>query len=177
MIYNEIIIHILLYIITLRAEIICGSWKVYFLSFLVTKMAQLFNIFPLGGQGPIYHSCAIPWLLVTMHMRRKDLGLQQPWYRPSYNDVTGGFPSQRPVTQNFDIFFDLRLNKRLRKQSRRPWFETPSGSLWHHCNDSVSAPEGLIFLYGIIIRVVSKRIVNKSCMWCVWIFCYERGWS
>ena len=26
--------------------------------------------------------------------------------------VTGGFPSQRPVTQSFDISFDQRLNKR-----------------------------------------------------------------
>ena len=25
--------------------------------------------------------------------------------------VTGEFPTQRPVTQNFDVFFDLRLNK------------------------------------------------------------------
>ena len=31
--------------------------------------------------------------------------------------VTGEFPTQRPVTQSFDIFFDLRLNKRLSKQS------------------------------------------------------------
>ena len=31
--------------------------------------------------------------------------------------VTGEFPAQRPVTQTFDIFFDLRLNKRLNKQS------------------------------------------------------------
>ena len=46
--------------------------------------------------------------------------------------VTGEFPSQRPVTRNFDVFFDLRLNKRLSKQSRRKWFETPSGSLWRH---------------------------------------------
>ena len=30
--------------------------------------------------------------------------------------VTGGFPSQRPVTQSFDVFFDLHLNKRLGKQ-------------------------------------------------------------
>ena len=48
--------------------------------------------------------------------------------------VTGGYPSQRPVTRSFDVFFDLRLNKRLSKQSRRRWFETPSRSLWHHCN-------------------------------------------
>ena len=27
--------------------------------------------------------------------------------------VTGGFPSQRPVTQCFDVFFDLHLNKLL----------------------------------------------------------------
>ena len=33
--------------------------------------------------------------------------------------LTGGFPSQRPVTQSFDVFFDLHLNKRLCKQSRR----------------------------------------------------------
>ena len=44
-------------------------------------------------------------------------------------------PPQRPVTQSFDVFFDLRLNKRLNKHSRRWWFETQSRPLWHHCND------------------------------------------
>ena len=33
--------------------------------------------------------------------------------------VIGEFPSQRPVTRCSDVFFDLHLNKRLRKQSRR----------------------------------------------------------
>ena len=33
--------------------------------------------------------------------------------------VTSEFPSQRPVTRSFDVFFDLGLNKRLSKQSRR----------------------------------------------------------
>ena len=47
--------------------------------------------------------------------------------------VIGGFPSQMPVTRRFDIYFDLRLNKRLSKQSRRQWFETPSRSLRRHC--------------------------------------------
>ena len=32
------------------------------------------------------------------------------------------------------VFFDLRLNKRLNKQSRRRWFETPSHTLWRDCN-------------------------------------------
>ena len=27
--------------------------------------------------------------------------------------MTGEFPTQRPVTRSFDVFFDLRLNKRL----------------------------------------------------------------
>ena len=46
--------------------------------------------------------------------------------------VTGKFPSQRPVTRSFDLF-DLRLNKRLSKQSSGWWFEMPSRSLWRHC--------------------------------------------
>ena len=49
--------------------------------------------------------------------------------------VTGQFPSQRPVTRSFEMFFDMRLNKRLSEQSRRWWFETPSSSLWRHCNE------------------------------------------
>ena len=49
--------------------------------------------------------------------------------------VTSEFPSQGPVTQSFDVFFDLHLNKRLTKQSRPRWFETPLSSLWHRCNN------------------------------------------
>ena len=48
--------------------------------------------------------------------------------------VTGEFPAQRPVTRSFDVFFDLRLNKLLSKQSRDWWFETLSRPLWRHCN-------------------------------------------
>ena len=45
--------------------------------------------------------------------------------------VTGALPSQKPVMRSFDIFFDVRLNKRQIKQSRCRWFETPS---CRHCN-------------------------------------------
>ena len=48
--------------------------------------------------------------------------------------VTGEFPSQRPVTRSIDVFFELRLNKRLSKQPWSWWFETPSRSLWRHRN-------------------------------------------
>ena len=33
--------------------------------------------------------------------------------------VPGEFPAQRPVTRSLDVFFDLRLNQRLSKQSWR----------------------------------------------------------
>ena len=48
--------------------------------------------------------------------------------------VPGEFPAQRPVTRSFDVFFDLRLNKRLSKQSWGWWFETLSHPLWRHRN-------------------------------------------
>ena len=47
---------------------------------------------------------------------------------------TGEFPTQRPGTRSFDVFFYLRLNKRLSKQWRRWWYHMPSRSLWRHCN-------------------------------------------
>ena len=48
--------------------------------------------------------------------------------------VTGEFPAQRPVTRSFDVFFDLRLKKRLSKESWGWWSETPSLPLWRHSN-------------------------------------------
>ena len=50
------------------------------------------------------------------------------------SSVSGDFPSQRPVTRNSDVFFDLHLNKPLSKQSWGLWFEMPLRSLWRHCN-------------------------------------------
>ena len=48
--------------------------------------------------------------------------------------VTGEFPTQRPVMRSFDVFSDLRLNKRLNKQRQGWWFETLSRPLWRHRN-------------------------------------------
>ena len=49
------------------------------------------------------------------------------------SSVTGEIPAQRPETRSFNVFFDLRLNKRLSKQSWGWRFKTPSRSLWRHC--------------------------------------------
>ena len=48
--------------------------------------------------------------------------------------VPGEFPVQRPVTRSFDVFRDLRLNKRLSKQSWGRWLEAPQRPLWRHSN-------------------------------------------
>ena len=69
--------------------------------------------------------------------------------------VTGEFPAQRPVTRSFDVFFDLRPNKRLSKQSLGWWFETPSLPLWRH---SSVAPNGARPSAGADFDIYSCKI-------------------
>ena len=63
--------------------------------------------------------------------------------------VHGEFPAQRPVTRSFDVFFDLRPNKRLSKQSWGWWSETPSSSLWRHRN-------------GLKVKTMTSTAVNVT---------------
>ena len=72
---------------------------------------------------------------------------------------TGEFPAQRPVTLSVDIFFDLCLNEQLSKQSWGWWFETPSRSLWRHCNafgHSFVRPARTLWN---IVRLITKHIL------------------
>ena len=84
--------------------------------------------------------------------------------------VTGGFPSQRPVTRSFDVSLDLRLNKRLNKQSRRKEFGTPLRALWRHCNvfdcddDTYGSP--LLFYDKAVIveqNMFNGNVVSRAC--------------
>ena len=81
-------------------------------------------------------------LLLLLHIRMKS-----SWWRHQMeiffvllatcvrtSPVPGDFLAQRPVTRSFDVFFDLRPNKLLSKQSWGWWFETPSCPLWRHRN-------------------------------------------
>ena len=72
----------------------------------------------------------------------------------------GGFPTQRPATWSFDVFFELRLNRRLSKESRRRWFEMPLHSLWRHCNDSLSLCYQLEEAF-IQILITENNVENK----------------
>ena len=75
----------------------------------------------------------------------------------------GEFTGQRrvPLTKasdaELDVFFDLRLNGRLSKQSRRWWFETPSRSLWRHWNEAINRRE-------LTRRWLSARLQYLQCV-------------
>ena len=45
-------------------------------------------------------------------------------------------PHTKAVTRSFDVFFDLRSNKRLSKQWRGWWFDTQLCPLWRHRNEN-----------------------------------------
>ena len=55
------------------------------------------------------------------------------------------------------FFFYLRLNKRLSRQSRRRWFETPLCPLWCHCNVN-----GFPYLYMYFSEYCTCFAVNPN---------------
>ena len=85
---------------------------------------------------------------------------------------SGEFPAQRPVTRSFDVFFDLRLNKRLSKQphktscincheffatlelvgQRKPWFG----------RDIVKTTRTLVLHHNIIGYIPNSELMNSN---------------
>ena len=98
--------------------------------------------------------------------------------------VTDEFPSQKPMTRS--VFFDLRLNKRLSKQSWGRWFETPSHSLWRHCNTRwflvksppIHAPPGeLVMSFHVLFRVkIEYQGAVAILMHCITVTSYWAWW-
>ena len=76
--------------------------------------------------------------------------------------VPGEFPAQRPVTRSFDVFFDLRLNKRFSKQSWGWWFETLPRPLWRHSNAMTSSCVRVSLELGRVMQTSVVRIGNPS---------------
>ena len=75
--------------------------------------------------------------------------------------VTGEYPSQKPVTLIFDVFFDRRLDKRLSKWSRRRWLETPSRPLWRPCDVPWPVLDKMKWNRGL-----NNHIYTVFCVWC-----------
>ena len=93
----------------------------------------------------IKHSCVAyingtrTWLILPMNMMTSSNGNIFRVTGPLWREFTGPgeFPTRRPVTRSFDVFFDMRLYKRLSIQPWGWWFETPSWSLWRQCDIDV----------------------------------------
>ena len=62
----------------------------------------------------------------------------------------------KPVTRSFDVFFYLRLNERLSKQSWGWWFGMPSRPFWRHSN-ALSAWN----------RAIYEQCIRKEDLFCV----------
>ena len=76
-----------------------------------------------------------------------------PRYWPFVRGIHRG-----PVTRSFDIFFDLRPNKWLSKQSWS-WlfeFETPSHPLWRHCNEIIPST-----------KILLSQLMTSTLYWCI----------
>ena len=69
--------------------------------------------------------------------------------------VPGEFPTKRPVTRSFDVYFGLRPNKRLSEQSWGWWFEMPSHPLWRHRNGMIQ------YKQFICVRLICKIIKTE----------------
>ena len=87
----------------------------------------------------IWHRCSLLWWRHQMETFSTLLTLCE------------GNSSQRPVTQNCDVFFDLHLNKHRSKHARFWWLEMPSRSLWRHCNTG-----------GILVRGRRRHVIGME---------------
>ena len=110
-----------------------------------------------------------------------------PWWRywPFVRGIHRSPVAQRPVTQSFDVFFDLRPNKRLSQQWWGWLFETPLYPLWRHSNSKAY----LHFLSFPDIEVahmveippywrqraddIKNRSLQSSCPACLTFFWYK----
>ena len=118
---------------------VCNTWPIYYQYTCPWR----------HGYDHVYHNTYLRWMFVIaawvtgsnncifVHMMTSSNGDIFRVTDPLCGEFTGPgeFPTQRPVTRSFDVFFDLHLNKRLSKQPWGWWFETPLWSLWRHCND------------------------------------------
>ena len=82
-----------------------------------------------------WNNCSLPGYLLVIMMTSSN-GIIFRVTGPLCGIFTGHrwIPHTKASDAELWCSFDLRLNKRLSKQSRGWWFEMPSRSLWRHCN-------------------------------------------
>ena len=102
-----------------------------------------------------YGICIIPWWRYQMETFSALLAICE-----GNSPVTGEFPTQRPVTRSFDVFCDLRLNRRLSKQSWGWWLETLSRPYWRQCNANHQLHRKKQYILQLIIPIDKILICN-----------------
>ena len=93
----------------------------------------------------------------------------------------GEFPAQRPMARSLMFSVISALIKRLSKNSWGWWFETPSPSLWRHCNVILAFPLKDIWCkmsddaHGSIGRSYYSRIntLLHNWRWLIKLFYYH----
>ena len=154
------------------------SWSSESLCKPVMLANFIFNVWSLMGK---YYQSAFEKWIVTWWRHQMERFSALLALCAGNSPVTGKFPAQRPTTQSFYVFFDLRLNKWLSEHSWGWWLETLSRSLWRHCNDIkwLSPPLlthwGLVthkstnwFIMGLVFGsspVRCKAFTLKYCFW------------
>ena len=141
----------------LRRLGLCYVWTVETVYLFMAPVNHSGDEFYSGMTGFVIRML-MPWVLVW----------PCPWWRHQMKTffallaicagnppVTGEFPARRPVTRNFDVFFDLCLNERLSKLSWGWWFETPSRPLWRHIMTSAT-----MVLTGESLSSVRKDFIS-----------------
>ena len=105
---------------------LCSIWRCWQFVFTIYDLQQIVlfcNIIFLLMADVLYH---LTWTWWRHQMETFSALLA---ICAGNSPVPGEFPTQRPVTRRFGVYFDLRPNKRLSKQSWGWWFETLSCSL------------------------------------------------
>ena len=90
-------------------------------------------------------------LMLLSHMMTSSNGNIFRVTGPLCGEFTG--PRWIPHTKASDVFFDLRLNKRLSKQPWGCWFETPSWLLWRQCSE--------LYNHELILSILVKSLHTR----------------
>ena len=133
-------------------------------------------------QGINFYHIMVPQISLQIRILSIQLGyFFKPWWRHQMetfsallaicvgnSPVPGEFPTQRPVTWSFDVYFDLRPDKRLSKQSWGWWFETLSHSLWRHRNETVShcSCQQLCIVNTLRVQLAKVPSLVQIMAWC-----------
>ena len=94
--------------------------------------------------------------------------------------VTGGFPSQKPVTWSFEVVLSAP-EQSLTKQSSRRWFEMPSRSWSRHCyalpnhNKNRQSATRVHIYWGVLRHHISTLVSRSSLMEFLWKITNEWG--